>query len=211
MINKEKITVTSSKVIKNKTYEIIFSNDLTMTLNEDVVVKYRLVKGKELELEEIDKIKEDCDFFEAYQLGIKYITNRAKSSYQVKTYLLKKEFESYIIDRVIAYFIENKFIDDEAYSLDYAKYLMNQGYGKKIISYKLKTMGIPNDLINNSLELFDLDEYEEMACMIALKQNRNYMKLDEKARDLKLRNYLLSRGYEYDVIYSVMKKVNRNE
>ncbi len=207
----DKIKVISSKMMKNKNYEIVLSNDEVLLVKEDIVVNYRLVKDKEIELDLLNEINTEIMYFIAYEKAIKYISNGAKSSYQVKKYLEQKEIDKSIINRIIKNFEENKYIDDESYTKDYVNHLVNEGYGNKLINYKIKQYGIKEEYINNALLEIEKEEYENNAIIIATKQLRNYMKYDNQTRELKLKKYLQSRGYDYDVIYMVVKKVCFNE
>ena len=72
------ITVTSLKFKKNK-YEVTFSNDEKIVCNEDMIVKFRLVKGKELSLDTYKNIRISASYFDFYDKALSYIAKGPKS------------------------------------------------------------------------------------------------------------------------------------
>lgn len=187
-----------SLIKKNNNYKITFSNDLELILNEEVVLKYRLVKNKELEDDIIDNIIEDNRYYEAYTKALKYLSTYIKSSKQIYEYLIKKEYSSEISNEVINNLKDNGFIKDDDIKNNYVSELVRDGYGRLMIISKLKQKGLSTDIIINDIE------YEEALERIALKKLKT-LKDDKENR---LKRYLLGRGYTLSEILRAIRGFN---
>ena len=82
-------------------------------------------------------------------------------------------------------------------------------WGKIKISYALKQKGISVELINTSLNTIDDGEYEEMLASI-LKTKLKGLKYEfEYEKQGKLFNFAQSRGFESQVIYRIVKLIDK--
>lgn len=179
------IKVKNLKKVKNN-YEVTLSNDLTLLLDEETILLYRLVKGKEIDLDKLSEIKGKKEFFDAYSKAITYIGSSFKSKRQVKENLVKKGFSEYVIDDVLERLVLNNIINEDVYETEYISYLISSGYGELIIRKKLYERGL-----NKDKEIIKDDKYYESLKKL-VESKKNYY------NDLcKLKKFLLGRGYTY--------------
>lgn len=179
------IKVKDLKKVKNN-YEVTLSNDLTLLLDEETILLYRLVKGKEIDLDKLSEIKGKKEFFDAYSKAITYIGSSFKSKRQVKENLVKKGFSEYVIDDVLERLVLNNIINEDVYETEYISYLISSGYGELIIRKKLYERGL-----NKDKEIIKDDKYYESLKKL-VESKKNYY------NDLcKLKKFLLGRGYTY--------------
>lgn len=173
------------KIIKKKNdYLVIFSDGYELNLDEDTIVSYNLYKDKEIDKITLDEIKESSNYTFAYSKALNYISTSFKSEKSVRDYLEKKEYTHDCIDYVINKLKEYKFINDEAYALEYINYLIGHGYGELLIKKKLYERGLNKDgYIEKSDEYF-------------LNLKKVYQSKYNQTKDkIKTKRYLLSRGY----------------
>ena len=123
-------------------------------------------------------------------------------------YLKRKKLSEQIITRIMAKLIEYKFIDD----LEFAKLWIEQRTKFKpkpiwIIESELKQKGMSKDIIDEVLSQFDekksLDE--QSAKKLAEKKLEFYRSLPSQKRREKVTNYLLRKGFNYDIVKKVLK------
>lgn len=186
-----------------KGYEVVFSNDETILVSEDVVVAHRLVLGKELNAIDLDEIAKSAAFFSFYHKCLSLLAKTRKCQNDIRLYLIKKDCPKVIINQIIDKLIESKLINDYSYAKDYTENLINNGYGRKMIEYRLKQMNIEPSIISDCINHIEEEKYQEMILKLARKQLKNYQKYDIKVRKQKIQKFLINRGYEYDTIYAL--------
>lgn len=202
-----KLEVKNLKSLTSQNYEVII-NDTPYLLNVETVVKFRLVKGKEiLSLEEI--LAYDT-FIISYTKYKKHLYRYPKTEKAFRFYLKNKEpnLESIAIEAIITKLKLEKVLDDRKMAQGIYQRLVNKGYGEKYICAYLNDKGISyqdyQDLLTN-------EEDDETLLTIAKKQLRNYAKYDVKIRRQKLLVYLLNKGYSYSKINDVIKNLLNQE
>ena len=78
---------------KGPFYEVATSEGETLRVSEDLLVRFRLLKGKELSEEELKEIKKSAGFDLGLQQAMNYISYQLRSEMEVRTYLKDKEIE----------------------------------------------------------------------------------------------------------------------
>ncbi|MEI8271426.1 MAG: regulatory protein RecX [Paludibacter sp.] len=111
---------------------------------------------------------------------------------------------------IIKRLISEDFINEKRYCVHFVKdkFRFNK-WGKIKISYALKQKRLSDELINPALANIDDGEYEEMLASI-LKTKLKGLKYEfEYERQGKLFNFAQSRGFESQVIYRVLKSIDK--
>ena len=224
MTSKTQKIINVKKLKKKGMYEVTFATfDIKVT--EDLIVKYTLVPGKELDEDIIKEIKQEETKEEMFLKVLNYISYQARSEMEIRVYLNKHECNSNDKEIIIDRLKKLDFIDDYHLSeliLDncisnkkgpnkYKEKLYTKGikeYKEYSLANKLISDGFsPNivykevnkvNFIDNSSELIDKD---------IDKLIRKYNKLTGKELKNKLITGLLSRGYEYRLITSKLNDI----
>jgi len=111
---------------------------------------------------------------------------------------------------IIKRLISEDFINEKRYCVHFVKdkFRFNK-WGKIKISYALKQKRLSDELINPALANIEDGEYEEMLASI-LKTKLKGLKYEfEYERQGKLFNFAQSRGFESQVIYRVLKSIDK--
>ncbi len=177
--------VTSIQPLKNCMFKVVLNDSEELILNETAVVKFRLLKGKELTELEYSKILDSKTFYDAYEKALKYCNTYFKCSYEIYLYLIKKGYSDSISSDVCELLIKNLVLDDLKYKELYVSKLIRDGFGRNMISYKLREKKLSNDFV--------LDEemyYDSMNKIMNLKLKT----LKDNKRE-RLYKYLIQRGY----------------
>ena len=190
--------VKNLKKNKNKYVVTIDNNDYTF--NENIIVKYRLVKGKEIDNQTLKLAISENDYDSIYLKTERYAINYRKSEKEIVRYLKNKDVDNQIIQKIVSKLRSLKLIDDSSLVIDLANSLVKKYNGKKMIEAKLKDKGIDNELIDMALEKIDYDLYINYLEMLYLKVKDKYNKYDDYIRINKIKAYLISRGYSYNDI-----------
>ena len=79
----------------NGKYKVYFSiNDYV--LYEDVILKYNILTKKDITKEELIKLLDENNYYEAYNKTLKYLAQRTRSKKEVRDYLTKNEVKNEI-------------------------------------------------------------------------------------------------------------------
>lgn len=172
-------------------------------LFSEIIVKYSLVNG-EIDDEKFKRaVKESAEKI-AFNVAVKYASNKLKTEKQIRDYLYKKEFKKATILPVIEKLKEYGVIDDKIYMESYIK--SNPNFSKNKLKQKLIMSGISKDLIDEKLN--DLED--EDSCLTNAKKFLKNKIMDQKTRE-KLIRRLTYLGYSWDSINSVLKTLNFDE
>jgi len=116
------------------------------------------------------------------------------------------------IDHIMVYLIENNYLNEERFARSFArgKHRMSH-WGKNRIVQELKLRDISDYAIKKALKEVEEENYEEHFHQVAEKkwQTLNDSILNNKKR--KFMDYLIRKGYEYDLIIKKLNELIKNE
>lgn len=107
---------------------------------------------------------------------------------------------------IITDLISNRFLDEERFARSYAsgKFRIKQ-WGKVKIKQHLKAKFVSTDLIQKAINEIDAEEYYTTIERLAQKKSLELKsEQDSWKKKSKIMRFLASKGYEQDLIYSVM-------
>ncbi len=131
-------------------YKLI-TDSSEIILYEDVIIKYNLLCKKDIDLELLEKLLKENEYYEVYNLSIKYIEIKMRSKSEIIKYLEKKNFDG-------------KTINEVALKLENIGLLNDKSYIKAFVNDKinLSSMGplkIKEELIKNKISEEDINDY----------------------------------------------------
>lgn len=137
----------------------------------------------------------------------KYCAYRERCHKEVEKKLWEWGFDSSTSGEVIVTLIEENFLNEERFAKAYArgKFKYNQ-WGRIKIRLGLKERGISNYLCEAALK--EINETEYLQCLATLLEKKQKL-LKEKnhsIRNKKIYQYLLSKGFEPELIWQEIKK-----
>lgn len=156
------------------------------------------------------------DFAKFQNIAIKFLSYRQRSEKELREKLLKKKAPSDVLEKVIDFLKEQKFLDDE----EFAKWWIRQRTefnpkSLRIIKMELKQKGIDQETIENALTQHSSEELTmsdlEKAKDIVVKKLPKYKGLTKYELIQKLGPYLARRGFNYETIKQSIDEVLREE
>ncbi len=187
------------KLVKKNNIYYVSIDDKVYPMDEEVIVKYRLVQGKEISENILEEALQKNDIASFYNKALNYAIQYGKSQQEVYDYLFAKGLKSKEITEIIKELNRVKVLDDERLISSMTDSLVRKCNGKLLIERKLKEHKFSPDLITKALEEMDKQLYLEAL-------NRLYDKIKDKYKDepyvkkMKIKRYLLTRGYTYEDI-----------
>ncbi len=152
----------------------------------------------------------DIIFARYYNLSLRYLSYRPRSEKEVLDYLKEKQKKSpgltdEMIFSIMSKLQEYKFIND----LEFAKFWIKQrtqfrNRPLRVIRYELSQKGISQSLVSELLEDRENKDIDyESAKKLAEKKLDFYRALEPKKRHEKVMNYLLRKGFSYDIVKKI--------
>ena len=190
--------VKSIKQNKDNYSVIIDDNDIK--LSEDVIVKFSLYAGKEIDEKVFYELTLAEDYNKIYNQALRYSIKYNKPKRAVYEYLHNKNHPSHLCEAIVNELEAKKVIDDykiaEGLTLTYYK----KGNGRHLIKARLEALLIADLAIDAAISKIDMDEYLESMNRYALKYYEKNYNYDNYIRIMKTKEYLKKHGYTYDEI-----------
>ncbi|KYH30241.1 recombination regulator RecX [Clostridium colicanis] len=191
---------------------IFIDEEFAFACSADLVYYYSLEKGKKIDLGLLQDIVEEDNYLKGKNYALKIIERSYKSEKEIEDKLFNKGYGEKAVTRIIAFLKKYNFINDEKYAETFIKGKLSCN-GKNKIKYLLLKKGISEDIIQNKLN--SIKEDDEKACAFKLAEKK-YVSLIKSESNLekiykKLGHYLVSRGYDFDVVKSTLDKVIKRE
>lgn len=143
---------------------------------------------------------ESCEIV-AYNLAVKYIGNRFKTEKQISDYLIKKNYENYIVEKVVKKLKDYSIINDKNYAESYIR--ANKNFSKNKLKQKLYSFGVSSNDLECVEDLVDDSE----SCVKHCEKFVKNKPLNLQTKD-KLIRRLLGMGYGWETIKSSLKNFN---
>lgn len=176
-------------------------------VNEDVIVKYRLIKNTYVDISIVKKLELEELLSRAYNDSIKYITYQLRTSKMVIDRLKKKNYDEDTIFYVIDKLTTLKYLDDELYLNTFFKELLNKKYGPKKIEYLIRKKGFSQVKVKELISAISYTKFiENGICIIKSEQKKliNYPIMYQKSKAYQVLN---TYGYNSEMIEDIISRL----
>lgn len=183
--------------------------EYAFSVDEDVLIKYNLKKGMELDDFSVSEMFFQDDIRKAYNTAINYLSHRMRSEYEVREHLKKKEISDAVIKEAIHKLYEFKFLDDEEFANAFVQTQLNTtDKGAEVIKLELKEKGIAPDLITKVIEEISFDEQLEKAIKLSEKYALKNKKDSSRILKQKIEQMLKRKGYSFSIIRAALDETD---
>lgn len=126
---------------------------------------------------------------------------------EIRRRLRRYELDSEQTDEVIRRLTEGAYIDDQRYARAYIRtHLLQNGWGRRKAAFMLSSQkAISASVVREAMEAVSEDEYLAAARKVLASRRRGLDLTDYDTR-LRLMRHLASRGYESDLIRSLLNE-----
>ena len=113
------------------------------------------------------------------------------------------------IERLLRELKEENFIDEERFARAFChdKFLINK-WGKHRISKEIRKFELTTEVLEQGLAYIDQEEYEKTLAQLAQSKWSKVKDPDVSKKKQKTVNYLMQKGYESDLTWKVVNKLN---
>lgn len=194
---------------KNGMYNILLEDGTNIIAHEDLILKYELLLTKEIDDKTKEKIEEENLSYIAYDLAIKQIAKKARSTKEIEEYLKKNMVNKDIILNIIDKIKKEGYLNDSLYTEMFINDKINlSNDGPFKIKEELIKKGIDENIINDKISLFDEDLQKDKIKKILDKQIKTNRSKSNYILKNKISNYLVNLGYNKNIIYKELSNTN---
>jgi regulatory protein len=178
------------------------------SVDQDILINYGLRKGVEIDDKEINEVLYKDDIKKAHNLALHYLSYRMRSVFEISDYLKKKEYETPIIEEVIAKLKSYNYLNDEEFAKAFVRSKKNTSIkGPKIIRNELKEKGVSESNIEIGLKEYTYGEQLEKAKVFAEKFIAKDKKRSQKELKDKVGQAILIKGFSSEIVAEVFQEV----
>ncbi|MGO0061634.1 RecX family transcriptional regulator [Brevibacillus fluminis] len=193
-------------------YHIYVNDEHAFDVHEDILVKYSLHKGKELDPALFAEILEEEERNRAYLYALRYLGFRPRTSAQVQSYLIEKGFPSSLAQEICKRCEEQGYLDDAAFAQQWVRErMLNKSRSLLQLRMELRQKGIAEDDIQEaSMQVKKTDQVEAAARLLA-KKLRNRTEPPSYEERQKLSAMLQRKGFTHEIIRQAFGLVQTEE
>lgn len=200
------ITSIEPQRTKNRV-NIFVDNVFSIGIDEELRYKFNLSIGMEIDDDFIKEVLQAEELNKVKNYALRQLSYRQRSEKELYTALKRKDFDESLIENVMNYCRENKYLDDRAFAQAFIADKLNLNkYGPERIKYELLMKGVSKEIIHRYLVMDSQEEYE-LAFDIGKKRLSYYKNEDRNKIYRKLTGFLQRKGYSYDVVAKVVKNL----
>ena len=189
---------------KKKKYLVTLSIDDSekeFLVSEELLVEFRLVKGKILDDVLFQKFVNAYKKDEIYQKVLHYALFKPRCTHEIIAYLerLKVDEEDYKYHLHKLY--KSKILDDEAYVKNYVSEAFEfKLVGPRKIAYDLDNKRIKKELYQPLLDQISEERLMENINNLLEKKIHSLKKQSSRQMNIKIKQYLVDKGYDFELV-----------
>ena len=204
------ITKIEAQKRKEDRVNIYVDEKFFMAIYKEIVFTFNLKKGDNIDEEYLNKILKDEMFLKGKNKALNILSKASQSEKKIRE-KLNEDFEEDTIDDLIDFLKKYNFINDGELASKIVNTNVNLNkYGKNKIKQNLYNKGIEKSAIDEAISEIDYDAEFENALYLAQKRYDRVKNEDPKKAYAKIANHLAYKGFNYDIIKSVLNKIFKN-
>ena len=182
-----------------------------MAIYKELVFTFNLKKGDIIDEENLKSILKDEMFLKGKNKALNILSKASQSEKKIRE-KLRDDFEEDTIDDVIDFLKKYNFINDNELASKIVNTNVNLNkYGKNKIKQNLYNKGIEKSAIDEAISEIDQDAEFENALYLAEKRYARVKNEGPKKAYAKVANHLAYKGFNYDIIKSVLNKIFKSD
>ena len=189
-------------------YNIFIDGEYAFALPMQDILYFKLKEGREVPEETIEYIQNSLIYIKAQDTALHYIGYKMRTVKEIRIKLAEKEFSEEVIEKVITFLEKYGYADDREYCKKYIKEKLRMkpksGYALKI---ELRQRGISSRIIDEVMAETEVDEEGDAFRWLERKSRGIWPPQDDKQKK-KLYDFLLRKGYSYDIIGEAFRQMD---
>lgn len=189
-------------------YNIFLEEKFAFSIDEDVLIRFQLKKGKHVTDVEIIQIQRADEIRKAFNTALRFLSFRMRSEKEIRDHLNKNEWDDSVIDAVLHELRKQQLTDDLEFAKAYVRTCMNMGKkGPAVIKKELMEKGVNEPVLETALKEYSKEQQIMDATVLGKKFAKQNKKLSERMLKQKVEYTLSARGFPFNVIHEAMSGI----
>ncbi|SFE30988.1 regulatory protein [Lentibacillus persicus] len=203
--------ITTQKKHKDR-YNIFLDNGsgekYGFSVDESILVEYRLRKGMELEDSTVNVLIQKDTLHKHYTLAINFLSYRMRTKKEIRDYLVEKEVDEAHISKIMEKLAAERLIDDHEFARSFVRTRINtSSKGPNMVKQELLQKGVEEAFIIEALEMYSFDIQFEKALKLAEKKLNANSKKSFRQQIQQMQGTLMQKGYSGDLVKEVTSEL----
>jgi regulatory protein len=195
-----KLTAIKAQQKSQSRVSLYFDDKFFCGLDMLQLAELRLHVGQEFTEAEAEKLKQEGEFSKAYNRVLNFLAIRPRSTREVRDYLVRKEYNKAIQERVLQRITEKDYINDETFAESWARSrAATKPVSKRRLQAELSAKGVKNEQQVKAIEAYD----ERAALRRIIEKKRRHSRYQDPQKFLA---YLARQGFSYDLIKETLEE-----
>ena len=196
-------------------YEVHVDEKPALRISEMLLLKWGLFAGMEMDESTFEKLSAAGERESAYQHALNFISYRPRSSKEVLDKLAHQSYERTLANQIVDLLKEQHLLNDVEFARMYVRdRLKGKPMGRSLLRKRLMAKGISFQLSDRVLTEYVTEEDEEAAAKALLTRKlkasaTRFSKLDALTRQKRLMDYLVQRGFSFEIASKTARNLNR--
>jgi regulatory protein len=189
---------------------VFIDGEFAFGLHYSLKEEFDLYKGKSLDAETIQILKDNDDIKKAKNKAYNYLSYRQRTCKEMKKYLESKDFNPHAVEITMSQLLDEGYLDDYKFAKTFLlEKSALKGYGPYRIKYELFNKGIDKNTVENILGIYEEDT-EELTRLVLSK----YKDIINENKDViyrKVGGFLQRKGHSYDTIKKIINEISSRD
>ena len=202
----QKITSIEPQKRKGR-FNVFLDGEFAFGADKETIYDFGLRKNDDISEDKIMEIREYDELNFGKKIAFSFLNYKPRTEKEIRKKLKEKKISDASTEKVIKILKDLKYIDDSKYAKTFLEEkLANNPKGKRVIAMKLAEKGIAREVINSVIESeYNEDTETKKAKELLAKYLKKVRAKSEMDKKQKCYRYLLSRGFDYEIVKSVFK------
>lgn len=207
MTKEKRISRIESQKKNQKRISVFLDGEFAFGLDQETFFRFGLKKGDILNKKKLNQILDSEKKIKVKNAALNFLSYRARSEKEIKDRLKRKGYSRKLIDEVISDLKRLNFLNDYQFALNWIKdRLDHKPRGEKLLRAELLKLGIKEEFIEKSLEeAYPKNNEKEIALGVLRKRKKRYENLESRLAKKRMSDFLLRRGFSYEVVKEVLE------
>lgn len=218
-----KVTSVESQKKNPKRFNVFLDGQFAFVADEDLVVSYRLIPGKEIEHRMFEELLFEAEVGKLMERMYGLFSVRARSEKEVRDYLRnlsfkrkikdKEELSVLVIDLLVERLKQRGMINDLEFAKDWVQSRRkSKQKGVRALKMELLQKGIAREIVEEVLSIYPSAVSEgELARQVLEKKVKSWKNLPLQEFKKKATGFLLRRGFDYEVAGTAVENILKKE
>lgn len=197
------------KARKGNKFRVSFEDEKVLLLSKEVIIDFGLRRDDEISEALFLQITDAQSYRDAYFAAGRLLNYRMRTRSELTQRLQKKGFPEAVIEKVIGKMSEIGLIDDSRFADAFvASKISSKPVGRRELERGLREKGVGKEALQNAVShVSDEETQVRLASEAAEIKMRSLKRYDPKKRRDKLVSFLARRGFDWDIIRKVARKM----